>query len=133
IMDGNGRWANHLGLPRAAGHQAGAEALRGIVEAAPGLGIATLTVYAFSSDNWKRPPDEVDALMALLAWYLKDETPRLVASGVRVSVIGRRDRLPAFLIQSFAAAESETRRCFDLHLRLDVDYSVRDAVRRAPD
>src|SRR5580704_171084 len=88
IMDGNGRWANRQGLPRIAGHRAGAEALRGIVEAAPAFGIGTLTAYAFSADNWKRPAEEVGALMMLLAAYLEDETPRLLANHVRLSVIG---------------------------------------------
>jgi undecaprenyl diphosphate synthase len=94
IMDGNGRWATARGLPRAAGHQSGAEALRRIVEAAPACGVDILTVYAFSSDNWKRPPLEVETLMALLGWYLENETPRCLANGVRMTIIGRRDRLP---------------------------------------
>src|SRR5579883_3204859 len=87
IMDGNGRWAAQRGLPRVAGHRAGAEALRGIVESAPAHGIGVLTTYAFSSDNWSRPAEEVDALMELLAWYLEEETPNLIANGVRVSTI----------------------------------------------
>src|SRR5690349_13797660 len=94
IMDGNGRWALARGLPRVAGHSAGAEALRRIVECAPACGIGVLTVYAFSSDNWKRPPLEVAGLMTLLGTYLASETPRCVASGVKMSIIGRRDRLP---------------------------------------
>jgi undecaprenyl diphosphate synthase len=131
IMDGNGRWANRLGLPRIAGHRAGAESLRGIVEAAPGLGIGTLTAYAFSSDNWKRPQEEVDALMALLAWYLESETPRLLASGVRLSVIGRRDRLPPILLDTIRDAETRTADCRRMHLRLAIDYSAREAILRA--
>ena len=131
IMDGNGRWANHLGLPRVAGHRAGAETLRHIVEAAPAQGIETLTVYAFSSDNWKRPPDEVAALMHLLAWYLEEETPRLRADGVRLSVIGRRDRLPATLLAAIARAEEETASCKRLWLRLAIDYSARESILRA--
>ncbi len=131
IMDGNGRWANHLGLPRAAGHRAGAETLRHIVEAAPSHGIEILTVYAFSSDNWKRPPDEVTALMHLLAWYLEEETPRLKADGVRLSVIGRRDRLPATVLAAIMRAEEETESCRKLWLRLAIDYSARESILRA--
>lgn len=131
IMDGNGRWANLRGLPRLAGHQAGAEALRSVVEAAPGCGIATLTAYAFSSDNWKRPPNEVDALMALLATYLEDETPRLLANAVRLSVIGRRDRLPSQLLNAINAAEQATSAGNRLHLQLAIDYSARESILRA--
>jgi undecaprenyl diphosphate synthase len=131
IMDGNGRWASLLGLPRLAGHRAGAEALRGIVRAAPALGIGTLTAYAFSADNWKRAPEEVQGLMDLLAWYLEDETPRLVAGGVRLSAIGRRDRLPAALLDAIERAERAARGCDGLHLRLAIDYSSREAILRA--
>jgi undecaprenyl diphosphate synthase len=128
IMDGNGRWAMARGLSRIAGHRAGAEALRRIVETAPDCGIAMLTVYAFSSDNWRRPELEVDALMALLACYLVGETPRCVANGVRMSIIGRRDRLTDSLRESIEEAERKTRHCDRLHLRLAVDYSARDAI-----
>jgi len=131
IMDGNGRWATQLGLPRVEGHRAGAEALRRVVEAAPDAGISVLTAYAFSSDNWKRPPEEVEALMALLAWYLAGETPRLLANGVRLSIIGRRDRLPAALLETIYTAEAATYSCSRLHLRLAVDYSAREAILRA--
>jgi undecaprenyl diphosphate synthase len=131
IMDGNGRWATLRGLPRIAGHRAGAEALRGIVEAAPAFAIGTLTAYAFSADNWKRPPEEVSALMTLLAWYIEHETPRLLANSVRLSVIGRRDRIPARLREAIDAAEEATRRGPRLHLRLAIDYSAREAILRA--
>ncbi len=131
IMDGNGRWANRLGLPRIAGHHAGAEALRRIVEAAPAFGVGTLTAYAFSSDNWKRPAEEVDALMTLLAWYLEDETPRLLANDVRLSVIGRRDRITGKLRETIDFAEKTTRPGTRLHLRLAIDYSAREAILRA--
>lgn len=131
IMDGNGRWAEQRGLPRAAGHSAGAEALRRAVEAAPPLGIATLTAYAFSSDNWKRPQTEVDALMLLLAFYLEQETPRLLRSGVRFSAIGRRDRIPAELRRTIDASEQATCACTRLHLRLAIDYSARQTILRA--
>jgi undecaprenyl diphosphate synthase len=128
IMDGNGRWATGRGLPRVAGHSAGAEALRRIVEAAPECGIGVLTVYAFSSDNWKRPQAEVDALMGLLACYLAGETQRCLANGVRMTIIGRRDRLPDSLRESIDEAERETRDCNRLELRLAIDYSARDAI-----
>src|SRR5215470_5987599 len=94
IMDGNGRWAMRRGLPRSAGHRAGIGAVRRVVEAAPDLGIAVLTLFAFSSDNWRRPENEVEALMRLLRQYLRTEFRRLIDSGTRLTVIGRRDRLP---------------------------------------
>jgi undecaprenyl diphosphate synthase len=128
IMDGNGRWAARRGLPRAAGHAAGAEAVRRVVEAAPGLGVGTLTLYAFSADNWKRPAAEVRALFALFGRYLRSEVARLKGAGVRLCVIGRRDRLPAALGQAVARAEWETREGRRLHFRLAVDYSARDAL-----
>jgi undecaprenyl diphosphate synthase len=128
IMDGNGRWALGRGLPRIMGHRAGAEALRRIVEAASDCGVGVLTVYAFSSDNWKRPKREVEALMALLGHYLSSETERCFANGVRMSIIGRRDRLPDDLRESIDSAERATRQCDLLHLRLAIDYSARDAI-----
>src|SRR5579885_2889715 len=105
IMDGNGRWALARGLPRAAGHRAGVETVRRVVEAAAGCGISILTLFAFSSDNWRRPADEVDTLMRLLAAYLETETARCVADGVRVEAIGRRDRLTSSLQLAIARAE----------------------------
>ncbi len=128
VMDGNGRWAVRRGLPRVAGHRTGAEAVRRTVEAAPDLGIAALTLYAFSADNWKRPPAEVAALMRLLARYLRTETPRLVENGVRLEVVGRRDRLPSPLVAAIAAAERATAPGTRLRLRLAVDYSSRWAI-----
>jgi undecaprenyl diphosphate synthase len=131
IMDGNGRWATTRGLPRVAGHTAGAEALRRSVETAPDLGIRTLTVYAFSSDNWQRPRTEVSALMKLFHMYLRRERARCVENGVRVSVIGRRDRLPAMMLPVIESVEAATVAGTKLHLRLAVDYSARDAIVRA--
>ncbi len=128
IMDGNGRWAVARGLPRVAGHRAGAEALRRTVEAAPELGVGTVTVYAFSSDNWKRPPAEVTALMRLFYNYLRKERERCIEKDMRVSVIGRRDRLPRMLLPAIESAERETAHCSTLHLRIAVDYSSRDAI-----
>ena len=130
-MDGNGRWAERRGLPRPAGHRAGAEALRRVVEAAPDLGVGTLTAYAFSCDNWSRPRPEVDALMGLLDGYLRSETGRLRRAGVRLQLIGRRDRLPGRLRAAAARAEWETRAGTRLSLRLAVDYSARWALSQA--
>jgi len=131
IMDGNGRWALARGLPRLAGHRAGAAALQRTVEAAPGLGIGVLTLFAFSSDNWRRPPEEVAGLMQLLAEHLRSETGRAVENGVRMEVIGRRDRLEPELAEAIAQAELATEACTRLHLRIAVDYSGRDAIAQA--
>jgi undecaprenyl diphosphate synthase len=130
-MDGNGRWAARRSLPRFEGHRAGAEALRTVVDASPALGIGILTAYTFSADNWKRPPDEVAALMGLLVLYLAEETPRLRDGDVRLSVIGRRDRLAGELRDAIESAEAATRGCRGLHLRLAIDYSSREAILRA--
>jgi undecaprenyl diphosphate synthase len=128
IMDGNGRWATGRGLPRIMGHRAGVEAARRAVEAAPDAGIGILTLFAFSSDNWRRPLAEVDALMRLMAVYLENETARCVAQGVRLEVIGRRDRLDAKLCSAIAQAEAATAAGRRLWLRMAVDYSARDAI-----
>jgi undecaprenyl diphosphate synthase len=128
IMDGNGRWAVARGKSRTAGHLAGADAVRRTVEAAPGLGVDILTLYAFSSDNWRRPPEEVGALMRLLRRYLMAETGRCVENGVRVQVIGRRDRLASSLVREIESAEHATARGDKLWLRIAVDYSARDAI-----
>ncbi len=128
-MDGNGRWAARRGRPRTAGHRAGAAAVRRVVEAAPGLGIGALTLFAFSADNWRRPPGEVAALMRLFARHLRTETPRLLENGVRLEAVGRRDRLPGPLVTAIAAAERATAGGTALRLRLAVDYSARAAIR----
>jgi undecaprenyl diphosphate synthase len=127
-MDGNGRWALSRGLPRILGHKAGVEAARRAIEAAPGAGIGILTLFAFSSDNWKRPPEEVDALMGMLAGYLETETEACVRKGVRLEAIGRRDRLGAELRDAIARAEAATAHCTQLWLRVAIDYSGRDAI-----
>src|SRR5713226_334463 len=131
VMDGNGRWASARGLPRLAGHRRGVRAARRVVEAAPGLGIGTLTLFAFSSDNWRRPRAEVDGLMALLGSFLRGEAAALAAHGVRLSLIGRRDRLPTTLSAAVTRAEAQTAGARGLHLRLAVDYSARDMILRA--
>ncbi len=128
IMDGNGRWATSRGLPRTAGHRAGAKAVRRTVETCLARPVSTLTLYAFSSDNWKRPPGEVRTLMRLLESYLREQTAKCVERGIRISVIGRRDRLPPTARAAVEAAEEATRACSGLHLRLAVDYSARDAI-----
>jgi undecaprenyl diphosphate synthase len=131
IMDGNGRWAVERELPRVAGHRAGVEAVRRVVEAAPGLGIGTLTLYAFSAANWSRPAGEVRGLLGLLRDYLRSQTEGCVERGVRVAVIGRRDRLPTSLEAAIATAESATAGGNTLLLRLALDYSARDSILRA--
>ncbi|MBI5260457.1 MAG: di-trans,poly-cis-decaprenylcistransferase [Bradyrhizobium sp.] len=131
IMDGNGRWATRRGLSRKRGHEAGVEAIRRVVEAAPRHGVGTLTLYAFSTDNWRRPKAEVAALMGLLRFYLANEVASLVRNGVRLTVIGRRDRLPAGIAAAIARAEQETAAGEVLHLRIAVDYSARDAILNA--
>jgi undecaprenyl diphosphate synthase len=128
IMDGNGRWASRRGLTRSEGHRAGIDALRRVVRAAPDLNVGTLTVHAFSSDNWKRPQAETAELMAMFAHYLDAETEDLVRDGVRLSVIGRRDRLPDGLAAEIARSEAVTEWGDALHLRVAIDYSARDAI-----
>ena len=127
-MDGNGRWALARGLPREQGHLAGASAVRRTVECASSFGITTLTLYAFSSDNWRRPEGEVENLMFLLEKYLDAECDNLTASGVRFNVIGRRDRIPASLGHSIAHVEARTGNGTALHLRVAIDYSAREAL-----
>lgn len=131
IMDGNGRWATLRGLPRSAGHHAGIHAVRRVVEAAPHVGVTALTLFAFSSDNWRRPDQEVRTLMSLLRQYLQAELRHLVESGVRLMVIGRRDRLPGGLNDAITEAETASAFGDRLNLRIAVDYSSRDAIASA--
>jgi undecaprenyl diphosphate synthase len=131
IMDGNGRWATRRNLSRLRGHEAGVEAIRRVVEAAPEQGVGTLTLYAFSTDNWKRPRAEVAGLMTLLRFYLANEVESLVRNGVRLTVIGRRDRLPDGIADAILRAEAATAKGKVLHLRVAVDYSARDAILNA--
>ena len=131
IMDGNGRWAERYGRSRSAGHREGAKTVRRIVEAAAEQGVAVLTLFAFSADNWRRPPAEVTWLMRLFGEYLRSEIDRCVANSVRMEIIGRRDRIGARLRRLIEAAEQETSAGTRLHLRIALDYSARDAILRA--
>ncbi len=131
LMDGNGRWAAARGWPRPAGHRAGVEAVRRVVRAAPGLRIDTLTLYAFSSDNWQRPKTEVSTLLGLLQDYLENEAEHCAANGVRIRVIGRRDRLASSLVAAIERAEQITAEGRRLDLRIAADYSAREAILRA--
>jgi undecaprenyl diphosphate synthase len=131
VMDGNGRWAEARGCARAAGHEAGVGAALRVVEAAPDCGIAVLSLYAFSSDNWRRPPEEVHALMGLAARFLREQAARASASGVRLDVIGRRDRLPTAVRHAIRFAERATEGGRRLRVRVALDYSARDAILRA--
>jgi undecaprenyl diphosphate synthase len=131
IMDGNGRWATRRGLPRVAGHRAGVAAARRVVEYAPDAGIRTLTLYAFSSDNWSRPETEIQRIFWLLRAFLRLETKRMREQGVRLQVIGRRDRLPNLVRREIEKAELATAEGCRLQLRVAVDYSSRDAIARA--
>ncbi len=128
IMDGNGRWAAARNLPRIDGHRAGALAVSRAVEAARRIGIGTLTLYAFSSDNWRRPQAEVAGLMQLLQKYLQDEPARCGQQGIRLEVIGRRDRLAPSLTRAIRVVEEATSRCRAMRLRIAVDYSGRDSI-----
>jgi undecaprenyl diphosphate synthase len=131
ICDGNGRWASSRGLPRSAGHHAGAGTARNIIRCAPHLGIHTLTLFALSSANWKRPPGEVAAILQILQEYLQAETTHCLEEGIRLSIIGRRDRLPVPLREAIAETEALTSKGTVLHLRLAVDYSARHSLFQA--
>jgi undecaprenyl diphosphate synthase len=128
IMDGNGRWASARGLPRAAGHKAGAEAARRAIEAAGEAGVGWLTLYAFSSENWRRPPEEVRDLTGLLRLYLRSEVHRLAENGVRLRVIGDRLRFSPDIVSAIAAAEEQTAGGARLNLTIALSYGGRDEI-----
>jgi len=128
IMDGNGRWAEQRGMPRWKGHEKGAEAVRRVSEAACRLEIPILTLFAFSSENWKRPSKEIRILFGLFERYLRGERSSLIKNGIRLSAFGRRDRLPPRLCDSLRAAEEATRGGRKLHLRIAVDYGSRHEI-----
>jgi undecaprenyl diphosphate synthase len=131
LLDGNGHWAAARGLPRAEGHRMGVAAVRRAVEAAPSLGIGTLTLYAFSSDNWGRPASEVVSLLGLVEEFLRSDTGACASAGVRLRVIGRRDRIPPSLAGAIESAERLTASGRGIELRIALDYSARDAILRA--
>jgi undecaprenyl diphosphate synthase len=131
ICDGNGRWATARGLARSSGHRAGAEAAKNTIRCALHLGIHTLTLFALSSSNWKRPPAEVNAILKLLQDYLETEKERCLDEGVRLSIIGRRDRFPVELREAVLQAEALTSKGTRMHLRLAVDYSARHSLFQA--
>ena len=131
IMDGNGRWARSVGMPRWRGHLKGVESVRDVVRAAPDLGISTLTLYAFSSDNWKRPAAEVGRLFWLLREYCERERAELIENGVRVKGIGRRDRIPRSALNELVRTEEATAGETRLNLNLAIDYSSKWEIARA--
>ena len=131
IMDGNGRWATSRGWPRLVGHRRGAERVRAIVEASPGLGIRYLTIYAFSTENWKRSTEEVIGLMSIFARYIESEADRLAKEGVRLRFIGGRDRLDRKLQRLMAGIEKRTEGNDLLHLTVAINYGGRDEIARA--
>jgi len=131
IMDGNGRWATHQGLPRVAGHRAGVAAVRRTVESAPELGVRVLTIYAFSSDNWARPAQEIESIFWIIRAFMRLECERLRNNGVRLEVIGRRDRIPRALLLEIERAEAATGNERKLLLRIAIDYSARSSIANA--
>lgn len=135
IMDGNGRWARRRGLPRVAGHRQGVESLREITRACGELGVKILTIFAFSTENWNRPQEEVNYLLRLLDEVLEKELPELHANGVRVKVLGRRSSLPGTLVEKIEAAEAQTALNDKLLLNVGFNYGGRaeivDAVKLA--
>nr|WP_170538469.1 polyprenyl diphosphate synthase [Ruegeria arenilitoris] len=131
IMDGNGRWAQARGRPRLYGHHAGARRVREVVEACPGLGIKYLTIFAFSTENWKRTQVEVAGLMSLFKRYIIKETRTLAQNGIRVRFIGDRVRLDAKLIELMDTLERETAENDLVHLTVALNYGGRDEVARA--
>ena len=131
IMDGNGRWATSRGLPRAAGHERGVEALRRTVEAAGKMGIEYLTLFSFSTENWRRPKDEINALFGLLRAYVKRDLVRLKAEGVRVRIIGSRENVPADILELIGKAEQETEANRRGNLTIAFNYGGREEIVRA--
>jgi undecaprenyl diphosphate synthase len=134
IMDGNGRWAKARGLPRSLGHRAGVAALKRVVEGAPALGVERLTVFGFSTENWRRPAGEVSELMRLLKTYVRSDLERLRREGVRVHILGRRTGLPADILDTIENAERSTERNDRFHLQVAFNYGgqadILDAARR---
>lgn len=137
IMDGNGRWAKAKGMPRTFGHKAGVDSLRHTVQAAGDLGIEVLTVYAFSTENWRRPHDEIDALFGLLRGFIRSDLDRLDKAGVQIRVLGQRDGVPPDILKLFEQAESQTADNSIMTLVIAFNYGgqveIADAVRKIAD
>jgi undecaprenyl diphosphate synthase len=131
IMDGNGRWAKARGLPRVAGHRRGADAVRRIVRGAGELGIPVLTLFAFSTENWTRPVDEVNDLMGLLRHYLRNELEELRKNGARLRVIGNREGLASDIVRDIADAEKMTRSNTRIDVNICINYGARDEILQA--
>ena len=131
IMDGNGRWAKARGLPRIAGHRRGADAVRRVIRGAGELGIPMLTLFAFSTENWTRPADEVSDLMGLLRHYLRNELEELSRNGARLRVIGARDRLARDIVSDISDAESRTHANSRIDVNICINYGARDEILRA--
>lgn len=131
IMDGNGRWAKARGLPRVAGHRRGAESVRRVVRGAGELGIPVLTLFAFSTENWTRPADEVNDLMGLLRHYLRNELEELHKNGARLRVIGNRAGLPADIVRDIAEAEKMTCANGRIDVNICINYGARDEILQA--
>lgn len=131
IMDGNGRWATARGMPRAFGHSAGVQALRNTVEAAGDLGIEVLTVYAFSTENWRRPPDEIEALFGLLRGFIRSDLARLDRAGVRIRVLGEREGVPADILTLMDQAEKQTEDNKVMTLVIAFNYGGQAEIARA--
>jgi undecaprenyl diphosphate synthase len=131
IMDGNGRWAARRGLPRLEGHRRGVDALRGVVEGCAEIGVQVLTLFAFSTENWRRPADEVHGLMMLMRRYLRRETAELAEKGVRVRFIGCRDGLPADIVAMMASVEERTAHCGRITVVIAINYGGRAEIARA--
>jgi undecaprenyl diphosphate synthase len=128
IMDGNGRWAEQRGMPRWKGHEMGIQAVRRVSESARRQEIPFLTLFAFSSENWKRPMEEIRVLFSLFQHYLLTERKTLLKNNIRVSAFGRRDRLPPLVREALSSVEKETRECTQLHLRIALDYGARHEI-----
>jgi undecaprenyl diphosphate synthase len=131
IMDGNGRWASARGMPRTFGHKAGVEAVRRTVRAAGELGIKYLTLYAFSSENWSRPPQEVRDLMGLMKFFITRDLAELCSNGVRIRILGSRDGLSKDILGLVKTAELRSERNTALNLNIAFNYGSRDEIRRA--
>lgn len=131
IMDGNGRWATRRGLPRLAGHRVGADRAEDIVRAASEMGIEVVTLYVFSTENWKRPADEVDGLMSLLVEMFDKKLDALIDFGARIRVIGARDGLPAAVLRAVTHVEEATRESSGILVNLAINYGGRDEIVRA--